>query len=197
MVFFPETFRKERSLAWQQAMKRARANAKSQRRAARDQLALEPQINDTSAAKNTKVVLLSTNPHLSPTTHGMPAIEHIRTDPSSGSRDDHVKIRLADINVSSSSIDFLVVYSGVKFSQFPSQPFAAVGGILRLPHNFLTILYSALLFGSQYSLPFTASTTFAAPPFSFGALDVGLCLLSFGIGNVVGHFLSGKTHKRY
>lgn len=42
-----------------------------------------------------------------------------------------------------------------------------------------------LLFGLQYSLSYTAARSFAAPPYNYDALKVGLVLLSFGVGNIV------------
>lgn len=64
--------------------------------------------------------------------------------------------------------------------------------VLRQPHNFLATTFSGLLFASQYSLSFSASKTFAEAPYNFGALDIGLVLLSFGVGNIVGSVGGGK-----
>lgn len=77
-------------------------------------------------------------------------------------RDFKVKIRFSDIN-----------------------PLAAVGGVVKQPTNLLVLIYSGFLFASQYCITYTASRTFAAAPYSYTPIKVGLVLLSFGTGNVV------------
>lgn len=77
-------------------------------------------------------------------------------------RDFKVKIRFSDIN-----------------------PLAAVGGVVKQPTNLLVLTYSGFLFASQYCITFTASRTFAAAPYNYSPIKVGLVLLSFGTGNVV------------
>lgn len=77
-------------------------------------------------------------------------------------RDFRVKIRFSDIN-----------------------PLAAVGGVVKQPTNLLVLIYSGFLFASQYCITFTASRTFAAAPYNYSPIKVGLVLLSFGTGNVV------------
>lgn len=64
--------------------------------------------------------------------------------------------------------------------------------MLRQPHNVLSLIYSGLLFGSNYSLTYTASRTFAASPYNYDPLEVGLVLLALGAGGVFGSILGGK-----
>lgn len=64
-------------------------------------------------------------------------------------------------------------------------PLAAVGLVLRVPSNFFAMLASGLLFGATYSLSFTGALSFAAEPYDYNSLKVGLVLLAFGLGNIV------------
>ncbi|KAG7562297.1 hypothetical protein FFLO_02285 [Filobasidium floriforme] len=80
-----------------------------------------------------------------------------------------VKLRLADVN-----------------------PAPAMWHILKRPNNFLAVTCSGLIFAAQYTITFTAAVTFAAPPYDYTPLKIGLLLLSFGGGNVLGSILGGR-----
>ena len=56
---------------------------------------------------------------------------------------------------------------------------------MKRPENAIASVFSGLLFASSYCITFTASRTFAAPPYNYDALKVGLVLLTFGMGQVV------------
>jgi len=47
------------------------------------------------------------------------------------------------------------------------------------------LTYSGFLFASQYTVTLTSSRTFAAAPWNYTPIEVGLVLLAFGLGNVV------------
>lgn len=64
--------------------------------------------------------------------------------------------------------------------------------VVRLPHNLLALLFSGLIFASQYSLSYTAARTFARAPYSLSPVLVGAILLAFGGGGVIGSFVGGK-----
>lgn len=49
------------------------------------------------------------------------------------------------------------------------------------------------LFAVQYSLSFTGARSFASAPYNFKALDVGLVLLSLGVGSIAGSVLGTRT----
>ena len=146
-LFLPDTFRRERSLAWRKARDRARHHAAEKRLKARS--ALPPSGN-----------VAPTAPVRAPT---FAPIDKVKTAMSlRTNRDFRVKIRFSDIN-----------------------PLAAVGGVVKQPTNLLVLIYSGFLFASQYCITFTASRTFAAAPYNYSPIKVGLVLLSFGTGNVV------------
>lgn len=80
----------------------------------------------------------------------------------------------------------------VKLTLADVNPGPAMWQIVKKPNNVLAILSSGLLFGAQYTISFTAAVTFAEPPYNYSPLKVGLFLLSFGGGNVLGSILGGR-----
>ncbi|CEH14573.1 Synaptic vesicle transporter SVOP and related transporters (major facilitator superfamily) [Ceraceosorus bombacis] len=71
-------------------------------------------------------------------------------------------------------------------------PWSNFKHVLNQPHNVLSLIYNGLAFGSQYSLSYTAARTFAAAPYSYGPLLVGVVLLALGVGGIFGSVLGGK-----
>ncbi|ORY88318.1 major facilitator superfamily domain-containing protein [Leucosporidium creatinivorum] len=171
MIWLPETFRKERSLAWRLAMQRARAHAKAELLKARGDLPTEAKGNDRPA--RTTTFLAPTPSQLersdAPPQPAFSTLNRVKSALSLRSGEDNVKIHLRDVN-----------------------PFAATGQVLRRKENFIAISFSGLLFASQYCITFTASRTFAAAPYNYDALRVGLVLLCFGAGNFIGSVLGGR-----
>lgn len=55
---------------------------------------------------------------------------------------------------------------------------------------------TGLTFGFQYGICYTAALTFAAAPYNYGPIVVGLILLSFGVGSVGGSVLGGRWSDR-
>jgi MFS family permease len=53
-------------------------------------------------------------------------------------------------------------------------------------------LLLGILFAYQYGVCFTAALTFARAPYHFNSIQVGLVLLSFGLGNLAGSILGGR-----
>lgn len=71
-------------------------------------------------------------------------------------------------------------------------PLSPALAVLREPVNLLTVLASGMLFGAQYVISFTAAVTFAAAPYNYDSLKVGLVLVAFGGGNILGSILGGR-----
>lgn len=78
----------------------------------------------------------------------------------------------------------------------PSQPFPAAISILKSRPNQLALLSSAIIFALQYTISFSSSQTFAKRPYLLNPLSIGLILLAFGSGNVVGSVLGGMSSDR-
>ncbi|GAA5868553.1 hypothetical protein JCM3774_005426 [Rhodotorula dairenensis] len=152
-LFLPDTFRRERSIAWRKARDRARQHATEDRLKARSTL---PKDNTAPPAP-------TRTPTFAPMRKMITGIS-LRTN-----RDFKVKIRFSDIN-----------------------PLAAVGLVVKQPVNLLVLTFSGFLFASQYCITFTASRTFAAAPYNYSPIKVGLVLLSFGTGNVLGSIGGGR-----
>lgn len=68
--------------------------------------------------------------------------------------------------------------------------------ILTSRPNQLALLASAILFALQYTISFSSSQTFAKRPYLLDPLKIGLILLAFGGGNVVGSVLGGISSDR-
>ncbi|KAI5478610.1 hypothetical protein MNV49_004752 [Pseudohyphozyma bogoriensis] len=169
MLWLPETFRKERSLAWRLAMERARAHAKEQLEKAKNALPQGEEQDLPRQGGQTKFALPpqtddERQPMEAPATQGMTTLGRVLTAISQRSAEDKVKISLSDVN-----------------------PFSVVGDIFRQKHNTITIIYSGLLFGVQYALSFTASRTFSAAPYNFNPLKVGL------VGSIAGGRYSDRV----
>ncbi|BGP42886.1 hypothetical protein JCM10449v2_006898 [Rhodotorula kratochvilovae] len=161
-LWLPDTFRKERSLAWRKARDRAHIHVRVDPEVARtagQRAAEEGAVTAAASEKLLREARLS----------GFSPLVEARTALSGRSGDVQVKISLRDLN-----------------------PFAAVGDIVRQPANLLVLLYSGIIFASQYAINFTSTRTFAADSWDYAPIGVGLVLLSFGMGNVLGSVCGGR-----
>ncbi|KAH8927156.1 MFS general substrate transporter [Atractiella rhizophila] len=156
LLFFPETFRKERSAAWRAALKRAIASAESEA----DTKAKERREEDVEKGERIgrKLTIVSLG-------------GSVLRVPTKDGEGEGVKVKISwrDLN-----------------------PLSATGTVLKQLHNIVAIAFSGLLFGAQYSIFFTAARDFAKTPYNYSSLEVGLVLLSFGVGNIIGSILGGK-----
>jgi hypothetical protein len=112
MIWLPETFRKERSLAWRQAMQRARGHARADRLRARDDL---PKAIPTDRQPRTAYPERDT-----PASPVFPALFKVMTALSGRSGDDNVKIHFRDVNVS--PLVFLLPFFFVRSATEPCRP---------------------------------------------------------------------------
>ncbi|KPV72502.1 uncharacterized protein RHOBADRAFT_66887 [Rhodotorula graminis WP1] len=177
-LWLPDTFRKERSLAWRKARDRARQHAREKLEAARAALPRpgggddnEPAAVEGRAARSAKVELdvEAGREGREQSSSGFSPLKKVRTALSGRSGDVKVKIRFRDVN-----------------------PLAAAGAVVKQPANLLVLTYSGFLFASQYTVTLTSSRTFAAAPWEYSPIEVGLVLLAFGLGNVVGSVGGGR-----
>ncbi|GAA5853337.1 hypothetical protein JCM8547_000289 [Rhodosporidiobolus lusitaniae] len=174
LVFLPDSFRKERSLAWRKAYDRARQHQREELAKARAALP-EPEPTEKAAARQgaTFSPVLATPSRGDRATVapqlGFAPLNKVRTALSAKSGDVKVRISFRDIN-----------------------PLAVSGDVIKQPANFVVLLYSGFLFASQYCITFTASRTFAAEPYNYSPIEVGLVLLAFGLGNVLGSVGGGR-----
>ncbi|KDN52609.1 MFS general substrate transporter [Tilletiaria anomala UBC 951] len=98
------------------------------------------------------------------------------------------------------SLDRIITTDGkeikVRVHASDVNPLLPMFGIIQQPHNFLTLTFSGLTFGSQYSLSFAASRTFGAAPYHFEPIKVGLVLFSLGAGGMIGSICGGRLSDR-
>ncbi|PVF97158.1 MFS general substrate transporter [Serendipita vermifera] len=88
---------------------------------------------------------------------------------------DNVKVRITDLNI--------------------IKPIIAV---LKRKNNFTIYFSSGILFGLQYTICFTAARTLSKPPYNYDPLHIGLVMLAFGGGNMIGSILGGRwSDKKY
>lgn len=71
-------------------------------------------------------------------------------------------------------------------------PFPTMWSIFHQPTNAVVLAASGILFAAQYTIVYTAAITLAKGPYSYNALHIGLVLLTFGLGNMVGSIGGGK-----
>lgn len=71
-------------------------------------------------------------------------------------------------------------------------PLGSATHVLKQPHNLAALLYSGTVFAAQYSLSYTATTTFQSAPYNFSPILIGCVLLSLGAGGVFGSVIGGR-----
>ncbi|CAE6440012.1 unnamed protein product [Rhizoctonia solani] len=84
----------------------------------------------------------------------------------------------------------------IKLSITDINPISPIWNILKERTNLCILFASGLLFAYQYAVAFTAALTFAAAPYNYNSIKVGLVLLSFGLGNLSGSILGGRWSDR-
>ncbi|KAK8864593.1 hypothetical protein IAR55_001843 [Kwoniella newhampshirensis] len=71
-------------------------------------------------------------------------------------------------------------------------PFPLMTSVMRRPANLLAILSSGICFSAQYTIVYTASITLGDAPYSYNSLKIGLVILSFGVGNICASVIGGR-----
>ncbi|EJD50730.1 MFS general substrate transporter [Auricularia subglabra TFB-10046 SS5] len=133
VFLFKDTFRRERSLTYQRALKHARIAAAKKK--------LE---------------------------HHGPRPPSRRSTTQQKGLDD-VKLTLADVN-----------------------PWHPLRMIVRRINNLTILIPSGLINAFIYSVSYTCVRTFSAAPYYYDPLHIGLVLLAFGVGNVLGSIAGGR-----
>lgn len=168
MLWLPDTFRKERSMAWRKAHERARQHQRENLAHARAALPSPSAEKSASGPQATSFSPVLATPSRAQTS-GFAPLNKVKTALSAKSGDVKVRISFGDLN-----------------------PLAVSGDVIKQPANFAILLYSGFLFASQYCITFTATRTLADAPYSYSPIKVGLVLLAFGLGNVVGSVGGGR-----
>ncbi|KAI0671082.1 major facilitator superfamily domain-containing protein [Trametes maxima] len=166
---FKDTFRRERSLVYQAALRR--------------RLGLQnfKESEKSSVSQDAGMPREGSAPKLEPTVVAKPRNSGVAASPefdieeqqaaqsgvgAAPARD--VKLTLADVN--------------------PVKPILYV---LRRMNNLTIAATSGIIFAFTYSITYTCSRTLANR-YNYGALNIGLVLLAFGIGSVLGSVIGGR-----
>lgn len=75
-------------------------------------------------------------------------------------------------------------------------PLPVMISIWRVPSNTVVLICSGFLFAAQYTIVYTCSVTLSAAPYSYNPLHIGLVILAFGIGNMTGSLVGGRISDR-
>ncbi|CAK9781077.1 MFS general substrate transporter [Cutaneotrichosporon oleaginosum] len=180
--FFPDTWRRERSRSYQKAMAAAlRRQLKAQAVAEKREAKLErKRIRGLASTATTPA---ATRP---PTPGALTPLEG-EYDPET-----------ARINGPPSLVARLRARLGIKQSDelHPSfvdlNPLPSTISVFRAPTNAAVLVASGLLFAVQYTTTYTAAVTFARAPYNYNPLIIGVVLVAFGMGNVVGSVVGGR-----
>lgn len=250
VFFFKETFRTERSLAWQKAKRLALEKAAATHSAENSNTWWERMSNSLREAwtsllghlqrkrqdgdcKGDDIIdegkELSPRPFNPPSYESAPAIGKSITLPTSALHDSNkpfdrdimmratslnltrktttrlsinrtITVKGKEIKVSSCQNLLFEIFANYKLQFRPAlsdvSPIGSAVAVLKQPHNIISLLYSGLGFASVYSISYTATRTFSAPPYNFPPILIGVVLLALGIGGMAGSILGGRLSDR-
>ncbi|KAL1950238.1 hypothetical protein VTO73DRAFT_5362 [Trametes versicolor] len=170
---FKDTFRRERSLVYQAALKRriAHDSAKASEASSLSQITAvsrivpEAEIARGEGAKEGKdaIETLARDIDLEKQVQAAARIDAEALAPV-----DEIKLSLADVN-----------------------PVKPIVHVLRRMNNLTILTASGLIFAFSYSISYTCSRTLANK-YGYNALQIGLVLLAFGVGSLFGSVLGGR-----
>ncbi|CAO1616497.1 unnamed protein product [Sympodiomycopsis kandeliae] len=226
-----ETFRTERSAAWQkaraEALKKMEHDGESEKQpetlpdAAVERADPSARPAATSESKASHDKDSHHQPHAVPEYRG-PGLEYLQSHPedTSGDASHHPRAHGKDASLGQQStaadtsvqrptglgrvISHRSIHAAgrvrtrdggeIKFKPSLSDvsPLRSAAYVLSKPHNLAALIYSGISFAAQYSLSFTATTTFVEAPYNYSPILIGCVLLALGVGGMVGSIIGGK-----
>ncbi|KAK1220331.1 hypothetical protein PQX77_016926 [Marasmius sp. AFHP31] len=150
LLFFKDTFRRERSLTYQRALKHR----------LREEMHRAPEIKE-----------------------GQKSEPQTKETPTSGKAND------SDLEKQQERVKESL--PNIKLTLMDISPVRPLWDVVRRPNNFCILLASGLLFSFCFVVPYTSSRTLGTY-YNYNALEIGLVLLSFGLGNMAGSVLGGR-----
>ncbi|CAE6434345.1 unnamed protein product [Rhizoctonia solani] len=177
-VFLPDTWRRERSTSYQAAKRRA-----LKERAKRSQTGTPAR---SRAPSPTRSGAITPNVDANTLAGSVQGYEDKKQSPE----------KEANTAVQDKYGKRTVSEEDIKLSVTDINPISPIWHILKERTNLCILFASALLFAYQYAVAFTAALTFAAAPYNYSSIKVGLVLLSFGLGNLTGSILGGRWSDR-
>ncbi|KAG8726887.1 hypothetical protein FRC11_014290 [Ceratobasidium sp. 423] len=177
-VFLPDTWRRERSTSYQAAKRRA-----LKERAKRSQAGTPTRSRAPSPVRSGTVTpTVGVN-----TPAGSIQGHEVKKDNSE---------KEANTTIKDKSERRMANDEDIKLSITDINPISPIWNVVKERTNLCILFASALLFAYQYAVAFTAALTFAAAPYNYNSIKVGLVLLSFGLGNLTGSILGGRWSDR-
>ncbi|THH05496.1 hypothetical protein EW145_g4755 [Phellinidium pouzarii] len=171
---FKDTFRKERSLAYQGALRRMK-------------------IHREHSLKKKDPVVESQTTSTTLSVHG-----DVKTEEDSAATTEKDLEAQNDIIIETptkQSVPEPPSVQDIKLSLRDVNPLAPLPNVLKRRSNLLVLLASGLLFAFSYSIIYTCSRTFS-DFYGYNSLQVGLVLLAFGVGSMCGSICGGRWSDR-
>ncbi|KAL7421942.1 hypothetical protein Q5752_003714 [Cryptotrichosporon argae] len=198
-LFFPDTWRRERSKVYQKAMEEAIKRALRQTEADERRRARKASRGLASNAATPPTTTPGTPWGTLTPGRGARTLARRDSDASaanSGTRDVDVDIEARSVVVRTwygrRRRRLVEEHEPVRLSLRDINPLPPMLAIFAAPTNAIVLVCSGLLFAAQYTTTYTASITFAGAPYGYNALQIGLVLLAFGVGNIVGSVVGGR-----
>ncbi|EMD39683.1 hypothetical protein CERSUDRAFT_111994 [Gelatoporia subvermispora B] len=178
-LMFKDTFRRERSLSYQAAVRRVLEHQAAQQAAQR---------SETSSMTHVAGVL-GTPGSVTPQD-----ISEVQSDKLSGKVTPEGEKTVADADVEAQAPEMKRAPSSipdVKLSLKDVNPVGPLIHVLRRLNNIAILTASGLLYAFGYSILYTCSRTLANE-YGYDALKIGLVLLAYGAGSLVGSIVGGR-----
>ncbi|CAE6461481.1 unnamed protein product [Rhizoctonia solani] len=176
-IFLPDTWRRERSTSYQAAKRRA-----LKERAKKSQAGTPARSRVPSPVRSGTVT---------PTVGANTPADSIQGHAEKKEESDEVNAMAKD-----KSEKRVVSDEDIKLSITDINPISPIWNVVKERTNLCILFASGLLFAYQYAVAFTAALTFAAAPYYYNSIKVGLVLLSFGLGNLAGSIFGGRWSDR-
>ncbi|KAI0643020.1 vacuolar DHA amino acid exporter [Trametes meyenii] len=170
---FKDTFRRERSLVYQAALKR--------------RLALQS-AKASEASSLSQVTAVS---RIVPVRGEKSKTQTTVTDDAPDAIDTLARDRDLEKQQSPIQDDMEAPLQEMKLSLADVNPVKPIIHVLRRMNNLTILTASGLIFAFSYSIAYTCSRTLANE-YNYNALQIGLILLSFGVGSLFGSMLGGR-----
>ncbi|KAL0062974.1 hypothetical protein AAF712_010105 [Marasmius tenuissimus] len=150
LLLFKDTFRRERSLTYQRALKHR----------LREEMHKAPEVKE-----------------------GQKSQPQTKETPTTGTAND------SDLEKQQERVKESL--PSIKLTLMDISPVRPLWDVVRRPNNFCILLASGLLFSFCFVVPYTSSRTLGTY-YNYNALEIGLVLLSFGLGSMAGSVLGGR-----
>ncbi|OCF39649.1 hypothetical protein I317_06560 [Kwoniella heveanensis CBS 569] len=210
-VFFPDSWRRERSRVYQKAIKGALKRAEANERRKVKRQAKKANANKVSQPSKTLGTILASpsgsrrpsdvdEPIHSPSQDPQAEIVGVEAelDPRGGAdKEGQVKLRTTrrwwtGLGFGGRKEQKGESKADVRLSLRDLNPIPTMISVLKRPTNALILTASGLLYAAQYTVVYTASITLGAAPYNYDSLKIGLVLLAFGVGNIGASIFGGR-----